>query len=109
MGKTSDMCCSNPISRMGHLFFMIGFFLVLGCSLSSLTVFELKHSDVQGNLPDDANGDCILFVDEEQVEEGDIEGGDFCRFAIYGAGAVGLGALIHFILFFMKCVVGAEL
>ena len=101
--------CRNPVSRIGHIFFITAFLLVIGCSLVSLVVFVLKHNDIQSNLPDESSGDCILYLDEEQVRDQDIGGGDFCRFAIYGMGSVALGTTIYVLIYVIKCMFGAEL
>ena len=104
-----DSHCRNPASRIGHIFYITAFLLVIGCSLASLLVFVLKHNEVQNSLPADASGDCILYVEEEQVRSNDIGGGDFCRFAIYGMGTVALGTTLYILVYVLKCVVGAEL
>ena len=102
-------CCNNPGSRICHVFFVTAFLLVTACSIASLLVFVLKHDEIQNDLPDDSSGDCILYVTEDQAEGKNIGGGDFCRFAIYGSGAVALGAAIYLLVYVIKCVVGAKL
>ena len=104
-----EACCKNPASRIGHIFFITAFLLVIGGSLASLVVFVLKHNEIQSDLQDTSTGDCILYVSDEQAEEEDIGGGGFCRFAIYGMATVAVGALLYVIVFSIKCVVGAEL
>ena len=105
----SDKCCNNPGSRIGHIFFITAFLLVISCSVASLVVFALGHDQIQDDLDDSANGDCILFVTDDQAEDGDIGGGGFCRFAIYGSGAVAVGTAIYLLVFIIKCIVGAKL
>ena len=109
MAGDDYLCCKNPASRIGHIFFITAFLLVIGCSLASLVVFVLKHNEIQTNLPDDSSGDCILFLEEDQVKNDNIGGGDFCRFAIYGMGTVALGATLYILVYVLKCAIGAEL
>ena len=104
-----DSGCRNPASRIGHIFFITAFLLIVGCSVASLLVFVLKHNEIQNDLPESSSGDCILFVTEEQAKEEDIGGGDFCRFAIYGMGTVALISVLYILVFAVKCVVAAEL
>lgn len=101
--------CSNPGSRICHVFFFTAFLLVVLCSIASLSLFAIQHNEIQENLPSDSNGDCILFVDDEQAVNDDISGGGFCRFAIYGIGTIALCATIYLLMYALKCVFGAEL
>ena len=102
-------CCRNPVSRIAHIFFITAFLLIICLSLASLVVFVLKHDEIQSNQPEGSEGDCILYLDEDQVKDLDIGGGDFCRFAIYGMGTVALGATLYILVYVLKCVFGAEL
>ena len=107
MAKVIVNCCNNPGSRICHVFFVTAFLLVIACSIASLLVFVLEHNEIQNDLPDDSSGDCILYVTRKARTV--IGGGGFCRFAIYGSGAVALGAAIYLLVYVIKCVVGAKL
>lgn len=100
--------CGNPRSRICHVFFFTAFLLVILCSIASLSVFTIKHNEIQDNLPSDSTGDCILFVDEDEADS-DISDGGFCRFAIYGSGAVALCATVYLLVYTLKCIFGAKL
>ena len=108
MAVTDDRC-SNPTSRIGHVIFITAYALVLACALVSLVMFVLTHNDIQNDLPESSSGDCILYVTDDQADDNNIGGGGFCRYAIYGAVAVGIGATICMVMFILKCVVGVQL
>ena len=109
MAKLPEACCRHPGSRIGHGLLATAFLLVvLGCIIS-LSVFAVKHDEIQANLPDESDGDCILYVSRSRVVNDDIGDGGFCRFAIYGSVVVGLGAALYLIVFVIKLLIGVSL
>ena len=98
----------NQGARMFHLMMIIpAGVLLLVLSLVSLGTLATLNNEVKKELDDqNRDGSCILYTKAEDLNDGTINDGSECQFAVWGGAVLAILAVVLSIVLGVKAFVG---
>ena len=80
---------------------------LVAAALAALGIFTVKHNQINDSH-NFGGRNCILFVDEDSVDDKRLSGGTPCLFTIWGSAFVAAGAGLLVLIYIVKIAVGVS-